>query len=86
MLKLAGEIKNRYNEQTIEVLEYLLAQAKEGEFISFIGTVSTKGGEFIHFSSGCDNLFEVIGVLERQKYSCLERMRTEGVNELEDDE
>jgi hypothetical protein len=64
----------RYNQQVIDHLEELLQRAKDGAIHEVVITVKTSAGMYDHSWTGCDNLFELVGFLERQKLAMLRRM------------
>ena len=68
------QIVPKYNLQSVEVFEELLQRAKDGEITEFAGTVKLASGEYEHRWTGCENLMEMVGVLERQKMATLRRM------------
>ncbi len=62
-----------YNLQVIEILESLLFDAKEG-IIDSIVCCSRINGEWTHDHSGCNNLFEIVGVMDQMKHLQLKRI------------
>ncbi|OHD18280.1 MAG: hypothetical protein A2Y38_18740 [Spirochaetes bacterium GWB1_59_5] len=67
----------KYNHQVVDHLETLLALAKNGEVLELIATVKYDNGLYGHSWTGCENMFELVGVLERQKLATLRRMDTD---------
>ena len=72
-LKLATPT-TRYNQQAVDYLTDLLARAQSGEVVEMIATVRTTDGMWDHCWTGCENLMELVGVLEREKLATLRRM------------
>jgi len=70
----ALKIVPKYSHQVVETLETLLDQAKRGEITELMATTKWKDGDYTHCWTGCDNLMELVGVLERQKLTALRRM------------
>ncbi len=70
------KIVPKYNRQTIDVLGTLLEQAKAGEIVEVIVTAKCADGSYDHCWTGCENLMEMAGILERQKLNVLRRMDT----------
>lgn len=70
------KIERGYNKQVVDILSGLLEEAKKGQISSVVVTFQLPGSDNIwsHRWSGCDNLFELVGVLERQKFATLNRM------------
>lgn len=64
----------KYNQQAVEFLKTLLAQAEAGEIKEFMMVSKLAGGEYEHCWTGCENLYELVGQLERMKYLTMERM------------
>lgn len=67
-----------YNEQVVTLLEELLEDARAGN-ISNMVCVShdPTTRQWIHSYTGCDNLHELIGVLEKMKYIQMRRTEVE---------
>jgi len=65
-----------YNSQVIEHLERLLAQARSGEVFELTAITKLKSGEYESSWTGCENLVELAGHLERLKLQMLRRMDT----------
>jgi len=65
-----------YNKQSIEYLTEILDRAKAGEIVEVMCVVKLKGGMFEHAYTGCSDLHELVGVLERAKHLTLRRMDT----------
>jgi hypothetical protein len=64
----------KYNQQAIDSLRILLAQAETGEIKEFMAVSKLASGEYEHCWTGCENLYELAGQLERMKYLTMERM------------
>jgi len=71
-LKLS--IVPKYNAQTVDLLTELLEQAKAGGITEMTVTTRCSDGTYTHSWTGCENLMELVGVLERQKLATLRRM------------
>ena len=71
------EIVPKFSQQTVSMLEELLAQAKAGDIIEVVATTKWGDGTYTHSWTGCDNLMELVGILERQKMATLRRMDTD---------
>lgn len=67
----------KYNQQAVDILETLLEQAKRGDITEFVATTKWNDGCYTHCWTGCENLMELAGVLERQKLNTLRRMDTD---------
>jgi hypothetical protein len=68
------KITPKYNQQTVDALEILLQQAKNGEIVEIVVTAKCADGSYDHNWTGCENLMEMVGILERQKLNTLRRM------------
>lgn len=66
----------KYNAQVVDHLTELLEEAKRGEIVEAICTAKRSDGSYDHSWTGCENLMELVGVLERQKLATLRRMDT----------
>jgi len=71
------KIAPKYNQQVVDTLETLLEQAKRGEITELMATTKWNDGDYTHCWTGCENLMELVEVLERQKLQALRRMDTE---------
>lgn len=71
------EIVPKFNQQTVNLLEELLEQAKAGDITEMTATTKWGNGTYTHSWTGCDNLMELVGILERQKLATLRRMDIE---------
>ena len=65
---------DRHNAQVVDQLTTMLQLAQRGEIIELIATTRTATGFYDHCWTGCENLLELVGVLERQKQATLRRM------------
>jgi hypothetical protein len=63
-----------YNQQAVEFLRELLARAEGGEIVEILCAVKLARGEYEQCWTGCDNLHELVGQLERMKFLTLRRM------------
>jgi hypothetical protein len=70
----ALKIVPKYNGQVVDYLTELLERAKSGEITEMIVTAKLCDGTYDHCWTGCENLFELVGMLERQKMQTLRRM------------
>jgi hypothetical protein len=68
------QIVPKFNGQVVDILSQLLEEAKEGKITELICTAKCSDGSYDHSWSGCENLMELVGILERQKLSTLRRM------------
>jgi hypothetical protein len=64
----------KYSAQVVELLTEMLEQAKRGELVELTCTARCDNGEYLHNWTGCENLMELVGILERQKMATLRRM------------
>jgi len=65
-----------YNHQAVEYFEELLERAKAGEITEAMCCIKLTGGQYEHCYTGCEDLHELVGILERTKYLTLRRMDT----------
>lgn len=70
----ALSIVPKYNGQAVDILADLLEMAKKGEITEVVYTAKCNDGSFDHGWTGCENLMELVGILERQKIATLRRM------------
>lgn len=63
-----------YNLQAVDLLEDLLERAKSGEVLELVFCAKLLGGEYEQSYTGCSDLHELIGQLERMKFLTLRRM------------
>jgi hypothetical protein len=68
------QIVPKYNQQVVDVLTEMLELAQKGRITEFVGTAKYNDGTFDHCWTGCENLMELVGILERQKLATLRRM------------
>jgi hypothetical protein len=68
------QIVPKYNQQVVDVLAELLELAQKGRITELVATAKYNDGSFDHCWTGCENLMELVGVLERQKLAMLRRM------------
>lgn len=66
-------VKN-YNQQAVDCLRELLASAEAGEIVEICCISKLIGGEYEHCWTGCTDLVELVGQLERMKHLTLRRM------------
>lgn len=64
-----------FNQQTVQLLEQLLEQAKRGELQQLYAVYQYEGGNFGHAWTGSDNVIELVGWLELMKSIQVSRMR-----------
>lgn len=69
-------VPKKYNKQAIRYLEELLEQAKKGEIVEVVCVYKFDNGLFEHCYTGCDDLYLLIGQIERMKHVMLRRMDT----------
>lgn len=58
-----------YSHQCVEYLEELLTRAKDGEIAEVMITAKLAGGGYEHSYTGCADLHELVGQLERANTS-----------------
>ena len=68
------KIVPKYNKQAVDLLADLLESAKRGEIVEVVATLKCSDGTYDHSWTGCENLIELVGILERQKMNTLRRM------------
>lgn len=68
------EVVKNYNQQTVDLLEQLLDEAKRGEIVEILVVSKCLGGEYDNSWTGCKDLHQLVGELERIKYLTLKRM------------
>lgn len=68
------KIVSGYNEHAVEQLEILLDKARKGEITEIVSTVKYKDRKYDHFWTGCENIYELVGNMERQKLAMLRRL------------
>jgi hypothetical protein len=68
------KIVPKYNPQVVDILTTMLEQAKCGEIVELVSTTKCADGSYDHCWTGCENLMELAGILERQKLNVLRRM------------
>lgn len=71
---LSLSVVKNYNQQAVEYLRELLARAEAGEIVEITCVSKLVAGEYEHCWTGCDNLHELVGQLERMKHLTLRRM------------
>ena len=69
-------VKKTYNSQVVEYLEELLEQAKAGDIVEMVCCGKFDTGGYSLSYTGCDDLHELVGQLERMKFMTLRRMDT----------
>lgn len=69
-------VPKTYNHQCVEFLEELLEQAKAGDIVEMVCCAKfDTGGHSVSYT-GCKDLCELVGQLERMKFLTLRRMDT----------
>lgn len=63
-----------YKVQVVDHLELLLERAKAGEVLELVMGYKLKDGDLEYSFTGCDNLLELVGYLERLKSITILRM------------
>ena len=69
-------VKKTYNAQVVEFLEELLKQAKAGDIAEMVCCAKFDTGGYSVSYTGCRDLNELVGQLERMKFLTLRRMDT----------
>lgn len=69
-------VPKTYNHQVIEFLEELLEQAKAGDIVEIVTSAKFDTGGYSVSYTGCKDLHELVGQLERMKFLTLRRMDT----------
>jgi hypothetical protein len=67
-------VKKGYNHQVVEYLESILEQAKAGDIIEMCCCHKFDTGGYSVSYTGCSDLNELVGQLERMKFLTLRRM------------
>lgn len=62
------------NKQAVEYLRELLARAESGEIAEICCVTKLENGKFEHCWTGCADLHELVGQMERMKFLTLRRM------------
>lgn len=68
------QVVQNYNHQAVEYLQDLLERAKAGEIAEIVCCARLIGGEYENSYTGCKDLHELVGQLERMKFLTLRRM------------
>jgi len=67
-------VVSKYNAQAVEYLEQLLAEAKSGDIVEICCITKLRDGMYSHCWTGCEDLYQLVGYLERVKHLQLRRM------------
>jgi hypothetical protein len=66
----------KYNAQVVKYLEILLEDAKAGKITEMCCVTKLSDGQYEHCWTGCEDLYQLVGQLERLVQLTLRRMDT----------